>query len=58
MTNEIIKLANELVKNYTFDLYIKLYELSEKNGLFWAEQTNEETGTFEFWIEDDHWVCE
>lgn len=56
--NEIIKMANELVKNYTFDLYKKLYEACEEAGLFFAEQVNEETGTLEFWIEDDHWICE
>lgn len=54
---EIYKLANELAKNYTWDLYKRLYELCEENDLFWAEQTNEETETLEFWIEDDHWIC-
>lgn len=57
MIDEIFKLANELAKNYTWDLYIRLYELCEEAGLFWCEQINEETETLEFWIEDDHWIC-
>nr|DAH85024.1 MAG TPA: hypothetical protein [Bacteriophage sp.] len=52
---EIIKMANELVDNYTFELYCKLYEACEEAGLFFAEETSNDT--FEFWIEDDHWVC-
>lgn len=32
--DDIIKMANELMKNYTFDLYIKLYESCEKWAYF------------------------
>ena len=56
--NEIVKMANELMKHYSFDLYVKLYDACTEAGLLFAEQVNQETNTFEFWIEDDHWICE
>lgn len=55
---EIIQMANEIAKHYTWEGYIKLSRACEEEELFWCEQTNEETHTFEFWIEDEHWTCE
>lgn len=55
---KITKLANTLSKHYSFDLYRKLTDECEKYGLCFMDDINEETNTLEFWIEDDHWVCE
>jgi len=51
----ITKKANDLIKNYTFDKYCELYDMCAEAGLFWSEKTDGDT--FEFWIEDSHWIC-
>lgn len=53
---EVFEIANKLVKNYTFELYCKLYDMCEEKGLFFAEERDGEV--FEFWIEDEHFICE
>lgn len=53
---EVFEIANKLVKNYTFELYCKLHDMCEEKGLFFAEERDGES--FEFWIEDEHFICE
>nr|DAH45600.1 MAG TPA: hypothetical protein [Caudoviricetes sp.] len=53
---EVFEIANKLVKNYTFELYCKLYDMCEEKGLFFAEERDGES--LEFWIEDEHFICE
>lgn len=53
---EALEIANKLIKNYTFELYNKLYDVCAENGLFFAEERDGES--LEFWIEDEHFICE
>lgn len=52
---EIFRMANELAKHYSYDLYNKLYDACEAKGLFFAEERD--GNTLEFWIEDEHYIC-
>ena len=53
---EAMQIANKLIKNYTFELYCKLYDVCAENNLFFDEQRD--GNTLEFWIEDEHYICE
>ena len=53
---EALEIANKLIKNYTYELYSKLYDVCAENGLFFAEERDGES--LEFWIEDEHFICE
>lgn len=53
---KIVKMAIDLTKRYSFDKYSKLLDACEENDVFFAEDRSGEH--MEFWIEDDHFVCE
>lgn len=53
---QIYEMALDLVENYTFEKYKKLVEACEENNVFFAEERHDDT--LEFWIEDDHFICE
>lgn len=61
---QMVQIANELTKNYTWDKFNALLDLCsdwneehEEEYIFMCDHVSEETGlTNGFYIEDDYWI--
>ena len=62
--NKMVELANDIVKNYTWEKWERLWSMSsdwnskhsEKEEIAMCEHENDEGVVDGFYIEDDYWI--